>query len=118
MPFIVPRGGGNAVIIGENTLREKLGIDVMAQAHVSVLKAYGRQDGAGLELTARAVGEPTAGAVVRAAMAVTVFGPGCDAPGDLDDDVTLTPVFQKTHDVPGFRDGDAGSCGRVGDGGR
>ena len=54
------------VIIRQKTLTEKLGIDVMAQLKASVLKAYGRQDGAGVELTARAAGEPTAGAVLRA----------------------------------------------------
>ena len=31
MPFIVLPEGGDVVIIGEKTLREKLGIDVMAQ---------------------------------------------------------------------------------------
>ena len=42
-----------------------------------------------------AVGEPNAGAVVRAAMAVTAFEPGGDAPGDVDDDVTLTLLSQR-----------------------
>ena len=56
-----------------------------------MLKAHGREDGPEVEITAGgAVGEPNAGAVVRAAMAVTVFRPGGDAPGDVDDDVTLT----------------------------
>ena len=59
MPCIVFPGGGDVVIIGQKTLREKLGIDVMAQLKASVLKAQGRQDGAGMELTARSVGEPT-----------------------------------------------------------
>ena len=59
----------------------------MEQLKASVLKACGCHDGAGMELTARAVGEPNAGAVLRAAMAVTAFGPGGDAPGDMDDDV-------------------------------
>ena len=68
MPFIVPPGGGDVVIIGQKTLREKLGIDVMAQLKASVLKACGRQDRARMELTARGVGEPNAGAELRAAM--------------------------------------------------
>ena len=76
MPFIVLPGGGDVVIIGQKTLREKLGIDVMAQIKASVLKAQGRQDGAGMELTARSVSEPNNGAVLRAAMAVTAFIPG------------------------------------------
>ena len=54
MPFIVLPGRGDVVIIGQKTLREKLGVDVMAQLKASVLKAQGRQDGAGTELTARA----------------------------------------------------------------
>ena len=41
------------------------------------------------------VGETNAGDVVREAMAVTAFGPGGDAPGDVDDDVTLTLLFQR-----------------------
>ena len=69
------------VIIGQKTLREKLGIDVMAQLKASVLKAQGRQDGAGMELTARSLGEPSGGAALRAAMVVTAFVPGGDAPG-------------------------------------
>ena len=79
------------VIIGEKTLREKLGIDVMSQLKASVLKAHGRQDGAGMELAARSVGESNdEGAVLRAAMAVTAFVPGGDAPGDVDDEIALT----------------------------
>eukprot|EP00904_Undaria_pinnatifida_P009634 jgi/Undpi1/5800/HiC_scaffold_2.g01074.m1 len=95
MPFIVLPGGGAVIIIGQKTLREKLGIDVMAQLKASVLKAQGRQDGAGMELTARSVGEPNDGAVLRAAMSVTVFVPGGDAPGDVDDEVTLTLSSQR-----------------------
>ena len=91
MPSTVVPGGGDVVIVGQKTFREKLGIDVMAQLTASVLKAHGREDGPEVEITAGgAVGEPNAGAVVRAAMAVTVFRPGGDAPGDVDDDVTLT----------------------------
>ena len=40
--------------------------------------------------TAGAVDEPNARTVLRAAMAVTAFGPGGGAPGDVDDDATLT----------------------------
>ena len=87
VPFIVLPGGGDVVIIGQKTLREKFGVDVMAQLKTSVLKACGGQDGAEVELTARAVGEPNAGALLRAAMAVTTFGPGGDAPGDVDNNV-------------------------------
>ena len=68
--------------------------------------------------TAGAVDEPNARTVLRAAMAVTAFGPGGGAPGDVEDDATLTlPAVSTTHDVPGFRGGDAGPCGRIGDGG-
>ena len=90
MPFIVLPGGGDVVIIGWKPLREKLGIDVMAQLKASVLMAHRHEDGPEMEITAGAVGEPNAGAVLRAAMAVTAFGPGGDASGDVDDDVTLT----------------------------
>ena len=38
MPFIVLLEGGDVVIIGQTTLREKLGIDIMAQLKASVLK--------------------------------------------------------------------------------
>ena len=41
------------------------------------------------------VGDPNAGAVQRAAMAVTAFGPGGDASDDEDDEVTLTLLFQR-----------------------
>ena len=74
------------VIIRQKTLREKLGIDVMAQLKASVLKVHGSEDGPQIEITAGDVGEPNAGTVLRAAMAVTSFGPGGDAPGDVDDD--------------------------------
>ena len=73
MPFIVLPGGGDVVIIGQKTLREKLGIDVMTQLKASALKARGREDGPEMEATAFAVDEPNAGAVLRAAMAVTAF---------------------------------------------
>ena len=38
MPFIVLLEGGDVVVIGQTTLREKLGIDIMAQLKASVLK--------------------------------------------------------------------------------
>ena len=95
MPFIVLPGGGDVVIIGQKTLREKFGIDVMAQLKASVLKAHGREDGPEIETTAGAVDEPNAGAVLRAAMTVTAFGPGDGAPGDVDDDTTLTLLSQR-----------------------
>ena len=68
-----------------------------------------------MELTARSVGEPNDGVVLRAGMAVTAFVPGGDAPGDVDDEVALTLLSQRSV-YPGFRGGNAGSCGRVGDG--
>ena len=76
-------------------LKGELGIDVMAQLKASVLKAHGREDGAEMETTAGPVGEPNAGAVLRAAMAVTAFVPGGDAPGDVDNDVTLALLSQR-----------------------
>ena len=45
MPYIVLPGGGDVVIIGQKTLSEKLGIDVMTQLKASVLKTHGREDG-------------------------------------------------------------------------
>ena len=42
-------GEGDAVIIGQKTLREKRAIDVMAQLKASVLKAHGREDGREIE---------------------------------------------------------------------
>ena len=95
MPFIVLPRGGDVVIIGQKTLGEKLDIDLMAQLKASVLGAQRRQDGAEMELTARSVGEPNDGAVLRAAMAVTAFVPRVDAPGDVDDEVTLTLPSQR-----------------------
>ena len=95
IPFVVLPGGGDVVIIGQQTLREKLGIDVMAQLKASVRKAHGHEDGPKMEATAGAVGEPNAGAVLRAAMVVTAFGSGGDAPGDVDDDLTLTLLSQR-----------------------
>ena len=83
------------VIIEQKTLREKVAIDVMTQLKASVLKAHGREDGPEMEATAGAVDEPNAGAVLRAAMAVTALGPGGGAPGDVDDDATLTLLSQR-----------------------
>ena len=87
--FIVPFIVLPVVFIGQKTFREKLGIDVMAQLKASVLKAHGRQDGAWVELTACAMGEPSVGAMLRAAMALMAFGPSGGPLGDVDDDVTL-----------------------------
>ena len=122
MPFIVLLGGSDVVIVGQKTLREKIGIDIMTQLKASVLNAHGREDGPETEATAGAVDEPNAGAVdepnagavLLAAMAVTPFGPGGGAPGDVDDDATLTLLSQRPMM---FRGGDTGPCGRVGDGG-
>ena len=66
MTFIVLPGGSDVVVIGQKPLTEKLGIDAMAQLKASVLKAQGHRDGAGMELTARSVGEPNDVAVLRA----------------------------------------------------
>ena len=55
-----------------------------------------RQDGAGVDLTSRFMGEPNDGAVLRAAMAVTEFVPGGDVPGDEDDEVALTLPCQRS----------------------
>ena len=95
MPFVVFPGGRNVVIIGQHTLREKLGIEFTTQLKAWVLKAHGREDGPAMEATVSAEGEPNAGAVLRAAMAVTAFGPDSGAPGDVDDDATPTPLFQR-----------------------
>ena len=83
------------VIIGQKTMREKLGMDIMAELKTYVLKAQGRQDGAGMELTACSVGELNDGTMLRTAMAVTAFVPGGDAPGDVYDEVALTLPFQR-----------------------
>ena len=87
------------VVIGQNSLREKLGIDVMAQLKASlkasVLKAHERKNDPEMEITAGVVGEPNAGAVVRAAMAVTTFRPGGYTPGEVDDDIALTLLSQR-----------------------
>ena len=66
----------------------------MAHLTASVLKAHGREDRE-MAITAGAVGEPNAGAVLRAAMVVTAFGSGGDAPDDVDDDVIMMLLFQR-----------------------
>ena len=75
MPSIVLPRGGDVVIIGQKTLREKPGIDVITKLKASALKAHGRENGSSMEATAGAVDESHAGAVLRAAMDVTAFGP-------------------------------------------
>ena len=67
----------------------------MVQLKASVLKAHGRENGPEMEATAGAVDDPNAGAVLRAAMAATAVAPGGDAPGDVDDDVTLALLSQR-----------------------
>ena len=96
MPFMVLPGGGDVFILGQRTMREKSGIDVMAQLKASLLKEQERQNGAGMELTAHFMGESSDGAVLRAAMAVTAFVPGGDAPGDVEVEVALTPPSQQS----------------------
>ena len=54
MPFIVLLGGSDVVIVGQKTLREKIGIDIMTQLKASVLNAHGREDGPETEATAGA----------------------------------------------------------------
>ena len=99
------------VIIGKKTLRETLGINVIAQLKASVLKEHGRQGGAGMGLTTRALGEPNAGAMLRAAMAVMALGRGGNAPGDVDDDVIFTLLSQQPMT---FRDSEVEMQDRVG----
>ena len=48
-----------------------------------------------MDISAGAVGEPNAGAVLRAAMIVTAFGSGGGSPGDVDDDATLKMLSQR-----------------------
>ena len=48
-----------------------------------------------MEAAAGAVDEPNDRAVLRAAMAVTAFEPCGDAPGDVDDNATLTLLSQR-----------------------
>ena len=74
-----------------------------------MLKAHRREDGR--EITAGAAGEPNAGAVLRAAMAATAFGPGGDAPGDVDDDVALMVLSRRSMM---FQDSEVETQDRVG----
>ena len=48
-----------------------------------------------MEATAGTGDGPNAGAVLRAVMAGTALGPGGGAPGDVDDDATLTLLSQR-----------------------
>ena len=67
----------------------------MAQPKASVLKAQGLQDGAGMELTPRSVGEPKGGSVLPASISVKAFVSGGGAPGDMNDEVALTLPSQR-----------------------
>ena len=83
----------------------------MTQLKASVLKVHRREDGPEMEATAGAVDEHNARAVLRAAMAVTAFGPVGGAPGDVDDDPTLTLLSQRPMM---FQDSDVEMQDRVG----
>ena len=61
----------------------------MALLRASVLRACGLQDGARAEVPSHGMDEPIAGAVLPAAMALTVVTPGVDVPGVVADYVTL-----------------------------
>ena len=77
-------------------LKDKLGIDVMEQLKAAVLKTHERQNNARMELTPRALRmESNVGALLSATIAVTAFGAGGDAPGDVDDVVILTMLSQR-----------------------
>ena len=56
----------------------------MTQLEASVQKACRRQGGVGVDVTAHSMGELNGGAVLRVAVAITTFGPGVDAPGEVD----------------------------------
>ena len=64
-----------------------------------------------MEVKALDVSEPNAGAVSRAAIAVTAFGPGDDSSGDVEDEVTLTLLPQRPTIFQHFK---VGMQGRVG----
>ena len=96
IPFVVLTRGDDVVIIGQTTLRQTHGIDVMVHRKASVLKARRRKDSPEMEIKDGAVGEPNAGAMLQAVMVVTAFGPGGDAPGDVEDDVTRTLLSQRS----------------------
>ena len=76
-----------------------------------MLNAHGRNYGSEMETTVGSAGEPNAGAVLRAVMAVTAFGPGGDAPGDVEDDVILTLLSQR---LTMFKDAEVEIQDRVG----
>ena len=95
LPFIVLPRRGDVVIAEWKTLGDELGVDVMAQLKASVLKVQGRQGGHWIEHTAIHVGEPDAGALLRAAMAVTAFVRDGDGSGDVDGEVALTLPSQR-----------------------
>ena len=99
------------VIMKRMAPRKKLGIDVMAQLKASVLKAQRRQDGDGMEFASRSVGDPNDDAVLRAVMSVTLFVPGADGPGYVDDEVTRTLPSQRPMI---FRDSEVEMRDRVG----
>ena len=83
------------VIIRLRPLGRKRDIDVETQFEASVRKACRGKGGVVVDVTPHAMGEPNAGAVPWLAIAVTSFGPGVDAPGEVDDDVTLTLMSQR-----------------------
>ena len=78
----------------------------MTQLEASVRKACRRQGGVGVDVAAHYMGGPNAGAVLRVAVAIMTFSPGVDAPGEVDDDVTLTlrsqPPMSLQYDVGVF----------------
>ena len=74
----------------------------MAPLKASVPKARRGDDGARVDVTAHAVGELNAGAVLWVAISITAFGSGVDGLGEVDDDVTLQPQIRK---VPTLKNG-------------
>ena len=96
--------------IGQKTLKDKLGVDVIARIQASVPKAYRVRDDAGVQLTARVMAKPGTDAVLPMTMAGTVFWPGGVDPGDVDDDVTQGLLSQRPMI---FRDSDEEMQGRV-----
>ena len=81
----------------------------MAPLNTSVPKACRRQDDARVQVTAHAMGQPNAGAVLWVAIAFTASCPGVGAPGKVDDNVTLTLRSQRTR-IPALRCGIVGAC--------
>ena len=82
------KGCGNDKVA--RPLGRKRDIDVATQFEASVRKACRREGGVGVDVTAHAIGELNAGAVPWVAIAITSFGPVVNAPGEVDNDVTLT----------------------------